>query len=211
MSLTLPKRPEGVPADLDRMETGNPRRNAFWFACDADGARVNYAACRTRHAIIGTSLTGESPSWPQCAKALRAGACLCDAMVTAEINEGRAIWFIQRDGYDPERDALRPVEIPTALRTAAKENTSWRSSLRGTGATQAPIATGNPYADAINVAMAEAVAEKQRQVKPSDVDQNEFTSVQVKSVAPLPPTPSDLPKNSSPLARARAMMRSINQ
>lgn len=208
MSLELPQRPAGAPADLDIVESGNPRRNAFWFACDADGGRVNYAACRTRHAIIGTSLTGESPSWPQCAKAMRSSACLCDAMLTQEINEGRAIWFVQRDGYSPELDASQPVQIPTAMRAAKPQSSGWRSELRTAPAVEQ---TGNPYADAINAALAESVAKKQLDVDPSVVGKNEVSSHQVKSVQPIPKVPDNLPKNSSPLERARAMMRSINQ
>lgn len=225
--MNLPQRPEGVPVDLDRMETGNTRRNAFWFACNVDGGRVNFAACRTRTAIIGTSQNPDYGSWPQCAKAMRSGDCLCDRMVAEEVKENRAIWFVQREGYDPVADAMRPPQEPAwATRTTKQKqvtNGNWRSQLRTeqpAAAQKAPKAaprpapvasTGNDYADAINNYMAQTVAEKQREVKPTEVTQNQVTSGEVKPVAKPQVAAPVGAKSSSPLERARAMLASRNQ
>lgn len=218
MVMNLPERPAAPAATIDLHEVGNPKHNAFWFACSVDGGRVNYAACMTKTAIIGTSLNPEGfTSWPECRKAIRCGNCLFKQMRETELTEGKPIWFVPREGYDPTADAMKPAEVPKWAMPStqpAQKKGNWRSdgSMKIAATPTEPITkTKAPvgdlsYAAAINNHMAKSVAEKQRDVTPVEVSQNQVTSDQVNSGDRAPARPEGLAQNSSLLARARAMI-----
>lgn len=213
--MALPKRPPAPAATIDLTEVGNPKHNAFWFACTVDGGRVNYAVCMTKAAIISTSSNSDGfARWSDCRKAIRCGNCRFVDMRRVELTEGRPIWFVPREGYDPAVDAMTaPAELVTQQPQQKQvQKPNWRSEMIKPGvAPTRPVAKRKPaedpgYAAAINNYLASTVAEKQRDASPSDVKQNDVKLNELKSVAKPLPQPEGLAKNSSPLERARAMI-----
>lgn len=215
--MKLPERPAAPAANIDLYEVGNPKHNAFWFACAVDGGRVNYASCMTKAAIIGTSTSADGyTSWPECRKAIRCDNCLFTQMRKQELDEGKAIWFVPREGFDPVADAMKPAPthqwvMPTQ---APRPKSNWRTDpairITNAPAPTKPAAKDLSYASAINNYMADSVAEKQRHLTPSDVNQSDVKSIDLSQPKPAPVIAASPANGSSLLARARAMIAARN-
>lgn len=199
------------------VEASTGGNNAHCVRCSA-GYSGSYCVCLHKIAAIGR---GMPTSNPDCDVAIKNRTCEAIHMREQEISAGHAIYFVDRNKQRAFYEELAKRQAPPAAKkfgdnitkpSFAKTPSNYvprefvddRQAPKPTVRPVAkPAESNNGYADAINAAMAEIVAEKSVQATPA----TPATPI----TAPKPPVVDVGVANLSPLEAARRRMQQKQQ